>query len=111
MLASPYLAIGQHDRAVEWCRAQLARTPGTHVNITAHLVMSLTIAGRDDDAMAAADGLPDTAEATCNPFALSLALMAYGFAWRKRTPTALGRRCTGGWRLPTTAATDSTNPT
>ena len=86
MLASPYLAIGQHDRAVEWCRAQLARTPGTHVNITAHLVMSLTIAGRDDDAMAAADGLPDTAEATCNPFALSLALMAYGFAWRNTDP-------------------------
>ena len=48
--------------------------------------MALTIAGRDDEAMAAADGLPHTAEATGNPFALSLALMAYGFAWRNADP-------------------------
>ena len=44
--------------------------------------MALTIAGRGDQAMAAADALVDTAEATRNPHALSLALMAYGFAWR-----------------------------
>jgi hypothetical protein len=44
--------------------------------------MALSIAGRDDEAMAAADGLPHTAEATGNPQALSLALMAHGFAWR-----------------------------
>jgi hypothetical protein len=36
--------------------------------------------------MAAVDGLPDIAEATRNPHALSLALMAYGFAWRNADP-------------------------
>jgi predicted ATPase/class 3 adenylate cyclase len=86
MLANPYIAIGQPDRSVEWCRAQLARTRDAHVNITSHLVMALTIAGCDDQAMAAADGLVDTAEATRNPHALSLALMAYGFAWRNADP-------------------------
>jgi predicted ATPase/class 3 adenylate cyclase len=85
-LANPYIAIGQPDRSVEWCRSLLARTRDAHVNITAYLVMALTIAGRDDEAMAAAAGLPQTAEATGNPFALSLALMAYGFAWRSTDP-------------------------
>jgi predicted ATPase len=86
MLAAPYLAIGQPDRSVEWCRARLARRRDPHVNMTAYLVSSLTIARRDDDAMAAADGLIDTAEATRNPSALSLALLAYGFAWRNADP-------------------------
>ena len=36
--------------------------------------------------MAAADGLIDAAEATCNPYMLSLALLAYGFAFRDADP-------------------------
>ena len=86
MMANPYLAIGQPDRAVEWCRAQLDCRRNSHTNVTAFLVMALTIAGRDDQAMAAADGLPEAAEATRNPHAHSLALMAYGFAWRNADP-------------------------
>jgi predicted ATPase len=85
-LANPYLAIGQPDRAVKWCRAQLERRRDTHTNLTASLAMVLTIAGRDDDAIAAADGLLDRAEATRNPYAISLALMADGFAWRSADP-------------------------
>ena len=85
-LANPYLAIGEADRSVEWCRTQLARTRDAHPNMTSNLVTSLTIAGCDDQAMAAADGLIDTAEATRNPHALSLALLCYGFAWRNADP-------------------------
>ena len=36
--------------------------------------------------MAAADGLIDTAEATANPYALSYALLACGFAFRDADP-------------------------
>ena len=36
--------------------------------------------------MAAANGLIDAAEATRNPYALSFALMAYGFAFRDADP-------------------------
>jgi predicted ATPase len=86
VLANAYMAIGQPDRSVEWCRTLLASTGDTHINITSYLVMVLSIAGRDDEAIAAADGLPRTAEATGNPYALSLALMAYGFAWRNTDP-------------------------
>jgi predicted ATPase/class 3 adenylate cyclase len=86
LLSNAYIAIGQPDRSVEWCRGLLARTPDAHVNITSFLVVALTIAGRDDEAMAAAEDLIDNAEATGNPYALSLALMAYGFAWRHADP-------------------------
>jgi predicted ATPase len=86
ILGNAYVATGQPDRSVEWCRTLLARTGDTHVNVTSYLVMVLTIAGRDDEAIAAADGLLHTAEATGNPYALSLALMSYGFAWRNADP-------------------------
>jgi predicted ATPase/class 3 adenylate cyclase len=86
ILGSPYLAIGQPDRAVERCRAQLANNGGAHVHITASLVMFLTISGREDEAVAATEGMLDAAEAARNPFTLSQALMAFGFAWRSADP-------------------------
>ena len=81
-----YVYIGQPERCVEWCRAQLARGRDTHTLTRAILVIALTIAGSEDEAMAAAKGLIDAAEATGNPCALSFALMAYGFAFRDADP-------------------------
>ena len=52
----------------------------------AALVIALKIAGSDDEAMAAANGLIDAAEATGNPWALSFALFAYGFAFLDADP-------------------------
>ena len=88
MMATSYLAIGQPDRAVAWFRAELSggRDALAQANITATLSMALTIAGREDEAIAAADGLVDIAESTCNPYTISLALMADGFAWRSADP-------------------------
>lgn len=88
MMATSYLAIGEPDRAVEWFRAQLARGRDAlaQANIRATLSMALTIAGREDEAIAAADGLIDIAESTCNPYSVTLALMADGFAWRSADP-------------------------
>ena len=86
LLGSAYLAIGQADRCVEWCRAQTASSRDAHALGRASLAIALTLAGRGDEAMAAADGLVDTAEATHNPYALSLALMAYAFACRDAYP-------------------------
>ena len=86
LLGSAYQFIGQPERSVEWYRAQLARGRDTHTLTRASLVMTLTIAGCADDAMAAANGLIDAAEATRNPCALSFALLAYGFAFRDADP-------------------------
>jgi len=85
-LGAAYAAIGQPERWVEWCRAQLARGHDTNTLTRAYLVQSLTIAGAGEEARAAANGLIDAAEATHNPYALAYALHAYGYAFRRADP-------------------------
>ncbi len=85
-LAAAYLVIGQPERASS------GAAPSSHAVATRtqspgqRLVVALTIAGRGEEAMAAANGLIDAAEATHNPCALSFALLAYGFAFRDADP-------------------------
>jgi hypothetical protein len=81
-----YLVIGQSERCVEWCRAQLARGRDTHTLSRALLVLALTAAGAGEEVRAAANGLIDAAEATQNPWVLSYALIAYGMAFRDADP-------------------------
>jgi predicted ATPase len=77
-----YVAMGQPERWVEFCRAQLARNRDTHVQIRACLVIALTTAGSGQAAMDAAEGLIEAAEATRNPYVLSFAFLASGTAFR-----------------------------
>jgi len=86
LLGGVYLVIGQPERCVEWCRAQLARGRDTHTLTRAYLVATLAVAGAGEEARAAANGLIDAAEATHNPYALSNALRAYGSAFRDADP-------------------------
>ena len=86
LLGGVYVAIGQPERWVEWCRAQLACGRDAHALTRACLVVALTIVGSDEEAMALAEGLIETAEASRNPHALSFALLAYGFACRDADP-------------------------
>jgi predicted ATPase len=81
-----YAAIGQPERWVEWCRAQLARGRDTHALTRTQLVVALTTAGAGEEARAAAIGLIEAAEATHNPYALSLALFGYGSAFSDADP-------------------------
>ena len=81
LLGGAYLAIGQPERTVEWCRAQLAQGRDSHGSTKASLILALTLAGSYDEAMAVARGLIDTAEATRNPWARSSVLFSYGFAF------------------------------
>ena len=85
-LGITYMAIGQPERGVEWCRAQLARGRDTHTLTRTYLVEALIVAGAGDEARAAANELIDAAEATRNPFALSFALQAYGYAFCDADP-------------------------
>ena len=100
-----YLAIGQPERWVELCHAQLVRRPDTHVQIRACLVIALTVAGSADKAMAAADGLIEAAEATRNPYVLSFALLASGAAFHKSDPV----RALDAYRRGVVIARDSGN--
>ena len=85
-LGAAYLNIGQPERMVEVCRAQLARHRDTHGITRAGLVCALAVAGCGEEARAAANGLVDVAEATRNPHVLSFALFAFGFAFRDASP-------------------------
>jgi tetratricopeptide (TPR) repeat protein len=87
VLGLVYVAIGQPERCVEWCRAQLARGRDTHTLHRAYLVAGLAAAGAGEEARAAANGLIDAAEATHNPWALAYALYAYGYAYRDADPS------------------------
>ncbi|OBI57088.1 AAA family ATPase [Mycobacterium sp. E787] len=86
VLCGAYMAIGQPNRNVEWCRAQLARGRDTHGLTRTNLIIALTIAGSGDEARATANGLIEAAEATHNPLALSFALHAYGYAFGDADP-------------------------
>jgi predicted ATPase len=86
VLGGVYLASGQPERCVALCRAQLARRRDTHVHIRAWLVLALAVAGSGGEAMDSADGLIEAAEATGNPSMRSIALLAYGSAFRDADP-------------------------
>jgi predicted ATPase len=86
VLCGSYMAVGEPERWIRWCRAQLKRGLDTHAYTTACLLMALTATGSHDDAMAAANGLIDAAEATGNPHVLSFALLAYGMAVHHADP-------------------------
>jgi tetratricopeptide (TPR) repeat protein len=86
MFAGPYFALGQPDRAVEWCRAQLTRRRDARALIRATLVIALMFSGSEDEAMTAAEDLIAAAETTGNPYVLSFALLAYGLAFRDAYP-------------------------
>jgi hypothetical protein len=78
--------IGQPDRSIERCRAQLARSTHNDTFTKTGLVIALVMAGSGDEAMAEAIGLIEAAEATHNPWTLSYALLAYSLAFREADP-------------------------
>jgi predicted ATPase/class 3 adenylate cyclase len=86
LLGAVYVAVGQPERCVELCRAQLARRRDTPVYIRAWLVMALSVPGSGGEAMDCADGLIEAAEATRNPHMLAWALTAYGAAFGDADP-------------------------
>jgi predicted ATPase len=85
-LGSAYMFVGQPERWVQLCRAQLTRTGDTNTFARANLVMALTASGSTDEAMAAANGRIDAAEATGNPWMLAYTLLACGYAFRDTDP-------------------------
>ena len=103
-LGTPYVYIGQPQRAVEWYRALLKDRDGD-MQTRAALVLALSFAGSASEAMAAAEGLVDAAAATRNPYLLSFALLAEGFAFRDTDP----QRALNGVRRGVVIAGDSGN--
>jgi predicted ATPase/class 3 adenylate cyclase len=85
-LGATYLGVGQPERCVEWAREELSRGRDTHAMTRAGLAIALRMTGRDEEAMAAATGIVEAAEAARNPWALSFALLAFGLAHGNENP-------------------------
>jgi predicted ATPase len=86
LLGPVLLEVDQPDRWVEWCRARLAPRHDSRVFIRVCLVQALVLTGSSEEAMVAANGVIEAAEATRNPYMLSFALLAWGFAFRDADP-------------------------
>jgi predicted ATPase/class 3 adenylate cyclase len=87
-LAAPYIASGQPERAIDFCRKIIERPNDSHVLARTSLVMSLTIADLIDDAVRASDDLLVAADASDNPHVVCFACLAYGMARREVDPAA-----------------------
>ncbi len=85
-LGSAYLFVGQPDRYVEMCRAQLSRSADANPMAEANLAFALAVAGSTDEATVAADGLFDASRAIGNPWVLAFTLFACGYAFRDTDP-------------------------
>jgi predicted ATPase len=86
MLGGAYVAIGQPERWIEWCRERLGQGHDTQAFTQTCLVMALTMVGWREAARAEAAGLIDAVEITHNPHAISHALLAYGLAFLNADP-------------------------
>jgi tetratricopeptide (TPR) repeat protein len=85
-LGSAYLFVGQPERYVELCRAQLRRTGDTNTFARTNLVLALFASGSTDEAMVAANGLLDAAKASGNPWVLAYTHLVSGAAFRDAEP-------------------------
>ncbi|OBK79323.1 adenylate/guanylate cyclase domain-containing protein [Mycobacterium sp. 1274761.0] len=85
-LSTAYLVIGQPEQSVELCRTQIATGRDTHTLARTCLALALPWSATPHEAMVAATGLTEAAEATRNPYALCFALMAYGLVLRDADP-------------------------
>ena len=86
LLGGIYMVIGQIEKALEWEEAYLDARSDPLAISRSNWVLQLVMAGRSNDAMAAAPEVLAAAEATGNPYALSAALLGYGFAFRDAEP-------------------------
>ncbi|WP_371514987.1 hypothetical protein [Mycobacterium sp. 1164966.3] len=79
-LGAIFTQIGQPDRSIEVFGVGLAGFRDADVLARAALMIAKTMAGSHDEAMAAAVGLIEAAEATRNPHLLAFTLLIYGMA-------------------------------
>ncbi len=85
-LGTAYLILNQPDRMADFGRAVIERGHDSHSLTRTNMTFALAVAGRSEEALAAADGLIAAAEATDNPYVLSFALWVYGYALREDRP-------------------------
>jgi predicted ATPase len=87
LLGGGYLTVVEPERCVEWCRAVIARSPGS-VYLQPNLVFALAFDGAYPDALTLSEDLFATLPSTTNPGVVCSILLAYGYAHGKTDPAA-----------------------
>jgi predicted ATPase/class 3 adenylate cyclase len=82
LLGGIYTLVGQLEKAVDWFQSHMDPVRDPLATIRANRVLLLPMVGRADEAMDAAADIVKAAETTGNPYALTYALLAYGYAFR-----------------------------
>jgi tetratricopeptide (TPR) repeat protein len=85
-LGDVHTQIGQPERSIEWFRYLLALGVDPSTMTRSYLILALVRAGSHREAMTVATDLIGAADATGNPWALSVALVAYGMAFCDADP-------------------------
>jgi predicted ATPase len=99
VIAAGYSTTGRPERAVEWCRATVVRSPGAHTASRAVMAIALATAGATNEAMQASESLLAAAADTDNPGTTGAALLAYGWARRESDPTAAYEALRRAWLI------------
>jgi hypothetical protein len=99
LLCIAYLYAAQPERAVDWCRSRVQSGRDTHTVSRSCLILSLTVAQSYEEAIAATAGLTEAAEATGNPWVLSLALFPFGAALMNADPVGALKACRRGLQV------------
>ena len=82
LIGGVYTLVGQPEKAVDWFQSHMDPVRDPLATIRANWVLVLSIVGHADEAMAEAADIVKAAETTGNPYALTYALLAYGYAFR-----------------------------
>jgi len=86
LLGGTYMVIGEVEKALEWEDRYLDNQSDPLAISRSNRVLQLVMAGRSAEAVAAVPEILSAAEATSNPYAVSGALLAVGFAFRDVEP-------------------------
>ncbi|MGO9506738.1 MAG: ATP-binding protein [Mycobacterium sp.] len=92
-----YLLKGQHEQAFQWYRTYFATRHDDRTLARTCLIFALIAANSHDEAIAAADGLIEAAEASGNPWEISYASLAYGMAFLEADPSGALDALRRGW--------------
>jgi hypothetical protein len=99
LLGALYVTKGEPEWFVALCRNMIARSSGPQNSMRALQAMALKVAGADDEAMAASEGLLADATAAKNPAVVAWSLLAYGFAYSDANPIAAYEALRQGLRI------------
>jgi tetratricopeptide (TPR) repeat protein len=86
LLGGTYMVIGELEKALDWEDRYLDHRSDPLAISRSNRILQLVMAGRREEAMAAVPEVLSAAEATSNPYAVSGALLAVGFAFRDIEP-------------------------